>query len=588
MIETVLLACSIIISMILIIMLRTKFKKNKLAEIMSVLFILITIWCSGIFVQKLFIENHVPIDPIYPDYVTYIGICFLFPTLLILSFYYENAEVKKKKWWKWWKWLYLVPFISIISLWTNDLHHLFYKVYSTNFTDTEYGIMFYVNTIYSYSLAVIFIVKLIRASIAKSGFFTTQTMLMIIGSIIPLVVNMFGTAKIINISIYITPMLFFVTLVFYSIAIIKYKALNITPVALESVTNIMSDAFVVISDDGSIVDFNLTFKKTFDCITDISKDRNLFKIIEAKKILVLDRLKELIKEAKKIDKEVVVEYTLNYENIEKYFEVDIQAIKAKKNTSQVIGTLLLFKDITQHKKDIQEIKEKQDIIVKQGQLVSIGELAGGVAHDINTPISAIKTGIMMLNSMPNVTPEQKEILDRMDNCSTKIINIVNSMRNQIRNLGSDNIVKFKISDVLNDVKVITYHEVSKNNVSLNVTIEDDLYAKGDSTKLGQVFTNLIVNAAQAYKDKGQGKIEVTLSSAPNNLAMIKVTDYAGGISDDIKPYIFKNILTTKGTSGTGLGLYLAYSVVKGNFNGDITYESEKGVGTTFYVTIPIA
>lgn len=585
MLESVLLGCSIIISIILVIILRTKFKKNKLAEIMSVLFILMTIWCSGIFVQKILIENNINIEPIYFDYITYIGICFLFPTLLILSFYYENLEVKKKKWWKW---LYLVPIISIISLWTNDFHHLFYKVYSTNFSDTEYGLMFYVNTIYSYTLAVIFIVKLIKSSIAKSGFFTTQTMLMIAGSTIPLVVNMLGTAKIINISIYITPMLFFVTLLLYSIAIIKYKALNITPVALESVTNIMSDAFVVISDDGTIVDFNLTFKKMFQSIADVKRETNLFKIIDTKKILDLNKLKKVIKEAKKIDKEVVVEYNLNYENMEKYFEVDIQAIKAKKNKNQNIGTLLLFKDITQHKKDIKEIEEKQDIIVKQGQLVSIGELAGGVAHDINTPISAIKTGITMLNTMGNITPEQKEILDRMDSCSTKIINIVNSMRNQIRNLGTDNIVKFKISDVVNDVKVITYHEVSKNKASLEIKIEDDLYVKGDSTKLGQVLTNLIVNAAQAYKEKEMGKIEITVSSAPNNLAMIKIADYAGGIPEDIKPYIFKNILTTKGTSGTGLGLYLAYSVIKGNFNGDITYESESGVGTTFYITIPRA
>lgn len=582
--EIVLLFCSIAISIILVVMLRIGFKENKIAKIMSIQFILMIIWCSGIFVQKISIDNGGSIAPIYFDYVTYIGICLLFPTLLILSFYYKDSNVKVKKWWKF---LYLVPVISLISLWTNDFHHLFYKVYSVNFNDTEYGIMFYVNTIYSDVLAVIFIIKMLKISIEKSGFFTKQTMLITIGSIVPLLVNMLGTAKIINISIYVTPMLFFVTLVLYSIAILKYGALNITPIALETVTNIMSDAFVVISDDGSIVDCNLTFKKIFENIIDTSKEKNLFKIIDSKKILNLEKLKEIISESRKKDKEIDVEYHLKFKDLDKYFEVDIQSIKAKMNKNQFVGTLLLFKDITQHKRDIEEIKEKQDIIVKQGQLVSIGELAGGVAHDINTPISAIKTGIMMLNSSSNVTPDQKVILDRMDNCSTKIINIVNSMRNQIRNLGTDNIVKFKISDVLNDVKVITYHEVTKNKASLDIKVENDLYVKGDSTKLGQVLTNLIVNAAQAYK-KENGKIEIVVTDAPNKLAMIKITDFAGGIPEDIKPYIFKNILTTKGTSGTGLGLYLAYSVIKGNFNGDITFESEQGVGTTFYITIPKA
>ena len=236
-----------------------------------------------------------------------------------------------------------------------------------------------------------------------------------------------------------------------------------------------------------------------------------------------------------------------------------------------------------------EIEEKQDIIVKQQQLVSIGELAGGVAHDINTPISAIKTGILMLNQLNlDKTEEEKEILERMDSCATKIVNIVNSMRNQIRNLGSNNNVVFKISDVINDIKTITFHEVKKNNSEIIVNIEDDLKIEGEPTKLGQVLTNLVVNAAQAYKDKKGGKIEITVSKAPQDMAMIKVVDYAGGLDEKIKPYIFKNILTTKGTSGTGLGLYLAYSVIKGNFNGDITYETEKGEGTTFYIQIPVS
>ena len=240
-------------------------------------------------------------------------------------------------------------------------------------------------------------------------------------------------------------------------------------------------------------------------------------------------------------------------------------------------------------KVIKELQEKQEIIVKQGQLVSIGELAGGVAHDINTPISAIKTGIVMLNQMgsENRTEEEREILQRMDNCATKIINIVNSMRNQIRNLGGDTNVKFKISDVVNDIKVITYHEVAKNRSEVVINIKDDLEITGDPTKLGQVLTNLVVNAAQAYGEEKGGKVEVTVEKGPKSMAVIKVADYAGGLDPSITPYIFKNILTTKGTFGTGLGLYLAYSVIKGNFNGDITFDTAQGEGTTFYIKIVI-
>lgn len=580
--EEILLALAIIVSSVLVIGMRASLRKNNLANAMSTLFLFLIIWCIGLLLQKLSIAIGLNIKPIYFDYFTYIGICFLFPTLILLSFYYNDNKIKFNK-----KWLllYIVPAISLTFLWTNDIHSLFYKVYSVKFSDTVYGPIFYINTAYSYLLAFIFMVRMINISIKKSGFFTLQTALMIVGSIIPLVVNMLGTAKIINISIYITPTLFCITLVFYMLAIIKYKALNITPVALETVTDTMSDSFVVISDDGTIADTNLTFRKTFDGIVDFNREKNLFDIIEKKKLFDLEILKSFIKKTREKDTIVNVEYHFKYKLKEKFFEVDIHPIKAKKDKSQYIGTLLLFKDITQHKNDIKEIEEKQDIIVKQGQLVSIGELAGGVAHDINTPISAIKTGITMLNQKQDREEAEKVILQRMDNCATRIINIVNSMRNQIRNLGSTTKVKFKVSDVINDIKVITYHEIFKNKSEFIVDIEDDLSVEGDPTKLGQVLTNLVVNAAQAYGDDG-GKIEVSVEKAPKNSVLIKVRDFAGGLDPEIKPYIFKNILTTKGTFGTGLGLYLAYSIIKGEFNGEISFESDDNMGTTFYISIP--
>lgn len=582
--EIFLLSLAVVVSVILIIAMKLNLKNNNIAKVMCVLFLFLVIWCLGLIFQKLslFLKTNIPV--IYFDYLTYIGTCLLFPTLIVLSFYYNNKTIKFKKSWLL---LYIVPIISLVFLWTNDFHSLFYKVYSVNFSDTVYGPIFYINTIYSYVLAFIFMIRMINISIKKSGFFTTQTALMIIGSIIPLVVNMLGTAKIINISIYITPTLFCITLVFYMLAIIKYKALNITPVALETVTDTMSDSFVVISDDGTIADANLTFRKTFEGVVDFNKDKNLFDIIEKKKLLDINVVRNIIKKTRSKDQIVNVEYHFNYKNKEKFFEVDIHPIKAKKDKNQYIGTLLLFKDITQHKKDIEEIEQKQDIIVKQGQLVSIGELAGGVAHDINTPISAIKTGITMLNQKQDREESEKEILQRMDNCATKIINIVNSMRNQIRNLGGTTKIKFKVSDVINDIKVITYHEIYKNKSEFCVDIIDDLSVEGDPTKLGQVLTNLVVNAAQAYGDKG-GKIDVTVEKAPKNSVLIKISDYAGGLDPEIKPYIFKNILTTKGTFGTGLGLYLAYSIIKGEFNGDISFESDEGMGTTFYISIPVA
>lgn len=573
------LVFGLIIDLFMILHLNVKLKNNRFNRVMNFVYFTLVFYFSGLILQLLFINSQIP--QIYFDYITYIGANLLPVAIIFMALKYFNENIKIKRFY----FLFFIPIVSLIMLFTNDIHNLFYIKYSTQIKESIYGPMFYVYSIYSYTLLAISMVLLIVSSIKKSGFFSRPTMLIVLGSCIPLVINVLGTLKIISMSIYITPITFIFTCICYSIAIVKYKALNITPVALETVTDTMSDAFVVISDDGTIADSNLTFRKTFSKLEEFSKEKNLFELISKNKLFDINKLKKIINQTQKNDTMQNVEYNFRYKNDEKFFEVDIHPIKAKKNKNQYIGTLLLFKDITQHKLDIKEIEEKQEIIVKQGQLVSIGELAGGVAHDINTPISAIKTGITMLSQNPDRNESEKEILQRMDNCATKIINIVNSMRNQIRNLGGTTKVNFKISEVINDIKVITYHEVCKNKSELNITIEDDLSIEGDPTKLGQVLTNLVVNAAQAYGDIG-GKIDVSLSRGPNKMALIKVRDFAGGLDPTIKPYIFKNILTTKGTFGTGLGLYLAYSVIKGEFNGEISFDSDD-MGTTFYISIPI-
>lgn len=541
---------------------------------------LLTIPLISLALQILF--TNTSIQPIYFDYVTYIFTFFAPLELLKISilFYKPEANVKRVNF------LYIISTICLVMLWTNDLHHSFYVVYSTEFSTTQYGILFYFSSIYGYLILLVDVIILSIATIKRSGFFSIQFLLILLGILIPLTGNLLGVLNLIPSTIYVTPILFLATSICFALAIFKYKVLNITPIAFRTVINTMSDAFVVISDDGTIVDSNNTFKNIFKGIFEFDGNENLFDILREKNIIHLKKIKENIDECRKTGEIISEEYHISINNLDRYFQLDIHPVKEKRGKGYV-GTLLLFKDITQHKLDMKEIKEKQDIIVKQGQLVSIGELAGGIAHDINTPISAIKTGILMLNTMEGTrTEEEKEILQRMDNCVTKIINIVNSMRNQIRNLGGNTNIEFKISDVVNDIKVITYHEVKKNNSELIVNIQQELKVKGDPTKLGQVLTNLIVNAVQAYGENKGGKVDLKVCNAPNNMAMISVTDYAGGLDETIVPYIFKNILTTKGTYGTGLGLYLAYSVIKGEFNGDITFDTKRGEGTTFYITIP--
>ncbi len=550
-------------------------KSKKIKYISYFSFIILIIWCSDLLIKNIFNFEYILNANIkwkYFDYIVYICISFFFPTLNVLSYYYNNKKDNKL--------LYCIYIISALS----SILLLMSSVYSNLF-----NISIILICVYSCINFIIFMIKTIVVVLNKIGSFSNYVFFIEFTYFITLLITVIFLLNIIDTMTYICilPILIYISLFIYINVMLSGKNFKIVNITLDTVTNSMSDSFVVVSNDGTILEYNATFLNTFKNIIDVENGDNFFDIIREKKIFNHEKLIKLILEVNEKIISRKKQVHLVYGKVDRYFDIDISPLLSDNKRKKCIGILLLIKDITQHKLDIKQIKQKQEVIVKQGQLASIGEVAGGVAHDINTPISAIKTGVTLLKSFDESrTDEQNEILNRIDNCADKIINIVNSMRNQIRNLGSKVNIEFKISSVLEDVKTITFHEIKKNNSILEINVLDDISIKGDPTKFGQVLTNLIVNSVQAYKDKG-GKVIVTIDRTKNNKAIVKVVDFAGGLDKDIEPYIFKNILTTKGTFGTGLGLYVSYSVIKGEFNGDLVFNTEKGIGTTFIITIPV-
>ena len=111
------------------------------------------------------------IAPIYFDYFVYIGTCFLPVTFLFTGLIFAKTKITFKRAHIM---LFIIPILSLILLWTNDFHHLFYEVYSINISENVYGPFFYVYSIYSYLLIFVAMVNLIIASMKKSGFFSKQ------------------------------------------------------------------------------------------------------------------------------------------------------------------------------------------------------------------------------------------------------------------------------------------------------------------------------------------------------------------------------------------------------------------------------
>ena len=122
------------------------------------------------------------------------------------------------------------------------------------------------------------------------------------------------------------------------------------------------------------------------------------------------------------------------------------------------------------------------------------------------------------------------------------------------------------------------------NVKINT--DDLLILHGNVNSLVQVINNMVSNAIQAYNGEPNKVIDLVVNKK-NSTIVISVQDYGQGINSEVKDKLFKEMITTKGKNGTGLGLFMSYSTIRGHFNGDITFESEQGNGTKFDIILPM-
>ena len=538
------------------------------------------------------------IPSIWFENIIYIGTCLLPLTVFFTSLIFTNTKITFKKSYLL---LFVIPILSLIVLWTNDLHHLFYIQYSSSFTDTIYGPYFYVHSVYTYLLLIIGIGRLLIFSIRNAGFFSKQSLLISIGLACPVIVNVLGSfLKLIPMTVFITPISFSVSIICFALAIFKFDFLGIAPIALRKIADRMSDSYLVLNDDGTITDFNQTFLVTFK-IKDIAlRGQNFDEFCKSNKINY-GKIKTAI--AKTKDSKKTVSFEFHARRIHKIFSVEVNTIYSD---GVSLGTLILFKDITQHIEDMETIKNNQDILMERERLASLGQLIGGIAHNLKTPIMSISGAAEGLTDLvkeydssiddPEVnSQDHHDIAKDMGEWIVKIkeyteymSDIITAVKGQAVTLSETENVSFDIDELVKRVDILMKHELKNALIYMNVQMNAPKTTKinGDINSLVQVINNMISNAIQSYNGKTEQNIDLILNKSDGNL-IISVRDYGCGLPQKVQDKLFKEMITTKGKNGTGLGLYMSYSTIKAHFNGNITFESKEGEGTTFNIILPL-
>lgn len=360
----------------------TKKQKNKKQiyyAFISLIFLML-VWTISLILQILCQYTSIP--PVYFEYTAAFGGCFLSVAFFFFALIFAKTKLKFKK-----RYLlfFVIPIISILTLWTNDIHHLFYIHYGTNTADTIFGSYFLVHSVYTFSLFAISIIYLLRYSFKNLGFFSRQSILIILGAMVPLVVNLAGLLGVPS-AIYITPISFTITILCFAFAIFKFGLVRVTPIALQRIVDRISDGYLVIDESNVITDFNATFLDMFHLSTSRVRGQNLFDLMKEKSYFPIqeETLRDCIAKVRSSDETFHFEKKLD--NEEKYFNIEINSIN---NDKAFLGTLILFKDTTQHMLDMQTIQNNQNMLMERERLASLGQLIGGIAHNLKTPIMSI-------------------------------------------------------------------------------------------------------------------------------------------------------------------------------------------------------
>ncbi len=286
-------------------------------------------------------------------------------------------------------------------------------------------------------------------------------------------------------------------------------------------------------------------------------------------------------------------------------QVDLYKKIPVTSNDEIADLIVAFHKIQDlEKSNINSLKEKQEIIMEKERLAALGHMIGGITHNLNSPIMSISVITGILKDLvkeytesigdKNVTEEDhkeiaKEMMSHLEKLGPQcafMSNIINTMKLQAVKLNESTNDSFNLDELVKIINLLVHYKQKIHNCIVNISIQIDDNPKilGEVNNIAQVIDNLILNAMESYGENS-GRVDVTVLKEDRNIKL-EVKDYGNGISDDIRDKIFKQMVTTKGKHGTGVGLYMSYSTVKGRFGGDMWFESQEGKGTIFYITIP--
>ncbi len=251
------------------------------------------------------------------------------------------------------------------------------------------------------------------------------------------------------------------------------------------------------------------------------------------------------------------------------------------------GLLAVLRDITRRKRAQEERRELELKAQVASRLASIGEMAAGIAHEINNPLTGVVGYAQLLLSRPDLPPDIKADLTIINDCAQRVADIVRRLLTFARQTKPERKL-VDINMLVQSTLALRAYSLKMNNISVTTRLDPGLPATvADPGQIQQVLLNLIANAETEMRlAHGRGNLTITTEKIDNAIR-IAVKDDGPGIRSEIMDKIFDPFFTTREAGqGTGLGLSICYGIVT-EHNGKIYAESKPGEGATFIVELPV-
>ena len=508
-------------------------------------------------------------------------------------------------------WLFVIPVITILVVWTNPLHHLHYRVFSTIKSEIVFGPYIVIAGIYSWLCQLVSLILMINFALHnKSRLYMLQCLMFSLGCLCPLTVSVLATVTN-SFPITATPLSFMVPIILNGIAIYQLHILDIRPIAMQRVLDWISDCYLVLSDKGVVISYNKPFEKILASGYGIVKSRYLSDSVKKEDVYKKTAIYNLLtavtssREAcSTISYEQAVTIDTGEGTRKNYYVVDVTPLYIKEILS---GFVVIFKDVTQLKLSMQQLQDSQARMMEQERLASLGQMIGGLAHNLKTPIMSISGCISAVENLveecrdsledPDVTADDyREIFKEMEQWFEKVresssymSDIITAIKGQAANVNTNVDATFTTEELIKRSMLLMRHELmSSGSRVITETEENCTYTiRGDVNNLVQVLNNLLSNAIYSQKQVGGGDIVIGVKKDEDNLK-IYVKDTGTGISAGVKERLFRAMVTNKGAHGTGLGLYISDAVVKGKFGGNMWVEDNPEGGAIVGVSIPLS